>query len=488
MGRYPFFVIVLCGAFLPRVLCLLHGISTIDCDTMLPEHGGEPQQSTPPYIIALSSDKYAPGNEIQVTLKGIAEQGFQEFNLQARELEGDTPVGSFKITDSNTQALACYNYSNSAVSHTNSEVKYEVTTTWIATSDIKSIQFRATVVKDSENFWTGVHSKSVTPKLSRSAKVTERRNRKKGSRILIEMDCTKKGGTYSTSSGCILIPGSSQVGSVVQIGSSGSSKTSSIGQVGVIYAGGKTSGCAPGRDGVYSKYGCKDNTISQNTGLSYGQSVSSGNDIIKPKPIPESNPYPPERHTFPLSGDRIPSSNIDNHKIPLVVKKVNPCDQSSSSYNIVICRRIHSSATQNNPVNGQGESSSSVVSSACGQGTSYDSNPCHQGSQNSSVSSGNACNQSSSNCTNGKPVFTRDTSHALRRKNYNRQDRTSLESTPPGNPDTTSLESTPPGNPESPLDDQMNSAAKQSSPGLLLLFSILSTFAISSSLVHKWFI
>ncbi|KAH1166816.1 hypothetical protein KIL84_015988 [Mauremys mutica] len=245
MDRYPFFVFVLCGVFLPRVLCFPHENLTIDCDTMLPHRGGEPQKSTPPYVISVSFDKYDPGNEIEVTLEGTAERGFQGFHLQARELEGDTPVGSFKITDPSTQALACHNVSNSSVSHTNSEVKHKVTTTWIAPSDTKSIQFRATFVQDSKNFWVGVLSKTVTPKHSQSANVTERRNKKKASRIVIEMECTKGG-------------------------SSGSSQTSySIGQ---------------GTDGIYSGYGCRD--ILANSGYgsriihSQSSSKCAGNKVI----------------------------------------------------------------------------------------------------------------------------------------------------------------------------------------------------------------
>ncbi|XP_029768300.1 uncharacterized protein LOC113407354 [Terrapene carolina triunguis] len=306
MDRYPFFVFVLCGVFLPRILCFPHENSTIDCDTMLPHHGGEPQKSTPPYVIAVSFDKYDPGNEIQVTLEGTAERGFQGFHLQARELEGDTPVGSFKITDPSTQALACHNVSNSAVSHTNSEVKHKVTTTWIAPSDTKSIQFRATFVQDSKNFWVGVLSKTVTPRPSQSANVTERRNNKKASRIVIEMECTKKGGTYSSSGGCI------------QGGSSGSSQTSySIGQVGVIPPGSSQGGCVPGTDGIYSKYGCKDTAVSINTGMSYGQSVSSGSGVKKPVSYPDSNPYPPVRETFPSFNPNMFLSELNAYSAPV---------------------------------------------------------------------------------------------------------------------------------------------------------------------------
>ncbi|CAM4614817.1 unnamed protein product [Caretta caretta] len=411
MDRYPFFVFVLCGVFLPRDLCFPHGNATIDCDTMLPHHGGEPQKSTPPYVIAVSFDKYDPGNEIQVTLAGIAEHGFQGFHLQARELEGDTPVGSFKITDPNTQALACHNVSNSAVSHTNSEVKHKVTTTWIPPLDTKSIQFRATFVQDSENFWVGVLSKTVAAGHSQSANVTERRKKKKkSSRIVIEMECIKKGGIYSSNSGCI------------QRGSYGSSHTSSS-VVGVISPGGGRGGCVPGTYGIYSKYGCKDSAVSINTGISYGQSVSTGSGIQKPVSYPDSKPYPPVRETLPSILANSGHSSIIHVQGG---QRVNPCDRSSSSYNIIICKLSQSSTPQISKTNGhQGGSSSSGVSKGCGEGTSYDSNPCHQGSQSNSGSSSSACGQSSSNCAGSKTIVARDTAHALSRSSYNGQNESS---------------------------------------------------------------
>ncbi|XP_039339255.1 sericin 1-like isoform X2 [Mauremys reevesii] len=508
MDRYPFFVFVLCGVFLPRVLCFPHENLTIDCDTMLPHHGGEPQKSTPPYVIAVSFDKYDPGNEIEVTLEGTAERGFQGFHLQARELEGDTPVGSFKITDPSTQALACHNVSNSSVSHTNSEVKHKVTTTWIAPSDTKSIQFRATFVQDSKNFWVGVLSKTVTPRHSQSANVTERRNKKKASRIVIEMECTKKGGTYSTSGGCI------------QGGSSGSSQTSySIGQVGVISPGGSRGGCVPGTDGIYSSYGCRDGAVSINTGMSYGQSVSSGSGVQKPVSYPDSKPYPPVRETFPSI---LANSGYGNRIIHSQVgQRVNPCDRSSSSYNIIICKLSQSSTSQNSNTKGQdpstfsqgsqvispgsqqGGSSSSGVSTGCGEGTSYDSNPCHQGSPSNSGSSNRDCDQSSSNCAGNKVIVARDTSRALSRSSYNGQNESSSTNSTSANVqggafisfnNTSSGQGLPSGGKQSggdgshsSEDGSISSAGKQSSPSLLLLFSVLSAFA-TSSVVPKWFI
>ncbi|XP_043377444.1 uncharacterized protein LOC114020133 [Chelonia mydas] len=99
--------------------------------------------------------------------------------------------------------------------------------------------------------------------------------------------------------------------------------------------------------------------------MSYGQSVSSGSGIQKPVSYPDSKPYPPVRETFPSI-----LANSGHGSIIHVQggQKVNPCDRSSSSYNIVICKLILSSTSQNSKTNGhQGGSSSSGVSKGCGE-------------------------------------------------------------------------------------------------------------------------
>ncbi|KQK73694.1 hypothetical protein AAES_164697 [Amazona aestiva] len=115
--------------------------TSIDCDSLLPNYEAVPQKSAPPYIIAVSFDNFEPGNEVQVTLEALQDAGFKGFNLQAREIDGDVPVGTFKITDPNTKGMECHNVTNSAVSHANSDVKQKVTTTWIAPHGVKDLQF-----------------------------------------------------------------------------------------------------------------------------------------------------------------------------------------------------------------------------------------------------------------------------------------------------------------------------------------------------------
>ncbi|NWW77384.1 FRRS1 reductase, partial [Climacteris rufus] len=178
MQRHSCFVFLFCGIFLPGILGFPQTNTSIDCDSLLPNYEAEPQTSAPPYIIAVSFDNFEPGNEVQVTLEALGGAGFKGFNLQAREIDGDVPVGTFKITDPNTKGLECHNTTNSAVSNANSDVKQKVTTTWIAPPDVRELQFIATVVQNLENFWVGIQSKTLTPTHSESVNGTGKSKRK----------------------------------------------------------------------------------------------------------------------------------------------------------------------------------------------------------------------------------------------------------------------------------------------------------------------
>ncbi|NXG78737.1 FRRS1 reductase, partial [Baryphthengus martii] len=178
MKRHSCFVFLFCGIFLPGILGFPQKNTSIDCDSLLPNYEAEPQTSAPPYIIAVSFDNFEPGNEIQVTLEALKDAGFKGFNLQAREIEGDVPVGTFKITDPNTKGVECHNMTNSAVSHANSDVKQKVTTTWVAPRDVQELQFIATVVQDLDKFWFGIQSKTLSPTHSKSINGTEKSKRK----------------------------------------------------------------------------------------------------------------------------------------------------------------------------------------------------------------------------------------------------------------------------------------------------------------------
>ncbi|NXP89000.1 FRRS1 reductase, partial [Passerina amoena] len=179
MRKHSCLAFLFCGIFLPGILGFPQTNTSIDCDSLLPNYEVEPQTSAPPYIIAVSFDNFEPGNEVQVTLEALGDAGFKGFNLQAREIDGDVPVGTFKITDPNTKGLECHNMTNSAVSNANSDVKQKVTTTWIAPHDVRGeLQFIATVVQNLENFWVGIQSKTLTPTHSESVNATGKSKRK----------------------------------------------------------------------------------------------------------------------------------------------------------------------------------------------------------------------------------------------------------------------------------------------------------------------
>ncbi|XP_068262741.1 uncharacterized protein [Nyctibius grandis] len=281
--------------------------TSIDCDSLLPNYEAEPQTSAPPYIIAVSFDNFEPGNEIQVTLEALKDVGFKGFNLQAREIEGDVPVGTFKITDPNTKGLECHNVTNSAVSHANSDVKQKVTTTWIAPHDVRDLQFIATVVQDLEKFWVGIQSKTLTSMRSESFNGTRKSKRK----LMIELECNKLSSSMMDikcmrpdKKGCKQQNYVNLYQLHQRIGPSSSSQNSYSGsQSGVVYTISK-SGCGPGGAAdAYSQHACKDSASSYSNGITYGQSVpsSSSDSSKKVVVIANSNPFPPVRHTYPQS-------------------------------------------------------------------------------------------------------------------------------------------------------------------------------------------
>ncbi|NWS65916.1 FRRS1 reductase, partial [Crotophaga sulcirostris] len=185
MRRHSCFVFLFCGLFLPSILGFPRTNISIDCGSLLPNYEVKPQTTAAPFLISVSFDNFEPGNEIPVTLEALNDAGFKEFHLQAQEIEGDVPVGTFNITDSNTKGLECHNTTNSAVINANSDVKKKVTTKWIAPNDVKDLRFIATVVQDLEKFWVGIQSKTLTPMRSESVNGTGKSKRK----VCIECIC-----------------------------------------------------------------------------------------------------------------------------------------------------------------------------------------------------------------------------------------------------------------------------------------------------------
>uniref|UniRef100_A0A8C2X723 Ferric-chelate reductase 1 n=1 Tax=Cyclopterus lumpus TaxID=8103 RepID=A0A8C2X723_CYCLU len=124
----------------PLVQCYSSGKVMESCEDMQPYHSGlSPETAPAPYTVKTDHISYRLGEEIQAP----ASTPFIGFLLQAREVGGRSPVGSFALTTGATQLLPCSQKPNSAVSHTSDSVKTSIQMTWRseASEVMKPIQF-----------------------------------------------------------------------------------------------------------------------------------------------------------------------------------------------------------------------------------------------------------------------------------------------------------------------------------------------------------
>nr|XP_033773119.1 putative ferric-chelate reductase 1 [Geotrypetes seraphini] len=137
------------------------------CFNMEPKHHSTAQTSPVPYNITISQETYKAGDQIIVTLTSNRnDTSFEGFLLQAREASnGEIPLGSFLISNSDDmQALNC-SKSFDAVSQTSNKKKTSIQVTWIAPYGFTSdIEIKATFVANKPTYWTNVQG----PRLSYS--------------------------------------------------------------------------------------------------------------------------------------------------------------------------------------------------------------------------------------------------------------------------------------------------------------------------------
>ncbi|XP_078515394.1 putative ferric-chelate reductase 1 [Lissotriton helveticus] len=168
MNTYTSVALLLSAVHFVNVFCYPDGKVSMACDNMLPIHGGyRPQKSLAPYSILVSPTTFKAGDQITVTLQANSSTTFKGFLLQARSVGGDFIVGTFRITDTNSQGLQCGNQingvANSAVSQTSPAHKSSVSVKWIAPPGSGYIRFRATFVKRFSKFWDEVESQTILP-------------------------------------------------------------------------------------------------------------------------------------------------------------------------------------------------------------------------------------------------------------------------------------------------------------------------------------
>uniref|UniRef100_A0A8C8D697 Ferric-chelate reductase 1 n=1 Tax=Oncorhynchus tshawytscha TaxID=74940 RepID=A0A8C8D697_ONCTS len=141
MDRY-IFIIVLLACVLRAVRCYSSGKVTGACDNMTPQHKKGAQQSPAPFSVTTDRFSFKEGDEIIVKLLA-ASTPFTGFMLQAREVGGSSPLGSFTVTSGEAQPLTCNGLPNSAISHTSSSPKSSIQGIWRAptSGNLNSIQF-----------------------------------------------------------------------------------------------------------------------------------------------------------------------------------------------------------------------------------------------------------------------------------------------------------------------------------------------------------
>ncbi|XP_018428077.1 PREDICTED: putative ferric-chelate reductase 1 [Nanorana parkeri] len=140
------------------------GQISASCETMLPVHGNNgPQSSAALFVITASSNSFKPGDTITVTIKNNgSSNGFKGFLLEARSLGGNWITGTFSTTGSNAQTLTCSEGANTAVSHTNDNLKQSVTAIWTAPQGAGPVRFTATILSSYNTFWTNVKSDIIS--------------------------------------------------------------------------------------------------------------------------------------------------------------------------------------------------------------------------------------------------------------------------------------------------------------------------------------
>uniref|UniRef100_A0A4W6EYS6 Uncharacterized protein n=1 Tax=Lates calcarifer TaxID=8187 RepID=A0A4W6EYS6_LATCA len=145
---------------------------------MQPRHSGLSPQTVPaPFTITTDRSSYSPGQGVKVQLQALGSTPFSGFLLQAREVGGQSAVGSFTLTTNAAQLLTCSQNPNSAVSHTSASAKTSVEATWKsdAATEGKAIQFHASFVQNFRTFWVDVTTPALTftkPSTSGSASST----------------------------------------------------------------------------------------------------------------------------------------------------------------------------------------------------------------------------------------------------------------------------------------------------------------------------
>ncbi|KAL6488255.1 hypothetical protein MHYP_G00019960 [Metynnis hypsauchen] len=187
-----------------------NGLVSSSCGDMTPSHQNyTAQNSQAPYSISTDNSTYIDGQAITVTITANSTV-FKGFLLEAQEVGGSNPMGTFTLVGNNSQLLTCSSQSNSSVSHISGASKLQIQSKWNAPSsgNSKNIEFRATIVRNFSIFWVGVKSPVVNysgqlpVNSSGSSSQSTQSPASSGSSVISNSGCGSTKSCFSNPSGC----------------------------------------------------------------------------------------------------------------------------------------------------------------------------------------------------------------------------------------------------------------------------------------------
>ncbi|XP_022903755.1 putative defense protein 3 [Onthophagus taurus] len=151
-----FFVVVVLFDFCGEIFAFPDGAPVDACVKPKPNqpyHGqAKPQPiESNPYQIIANHDRYGPGQEITVTIRG--DEYFKGFFVQARDARTNEWIGEWVETPNVTIHPEC-----SAITHADPKEKQQAVFLWRAPKNKQGgrVYFTGTVLKDYNTFWSNL--------------------------------------------------------------------------------------------------------------------------------------------------------------------------------------------------------------------------------------------------------------------------------------------------------------------------------------------
>jgi len=139
-----------------------HQNISLVCQSMIPAHeGAQPQDSTAPYKVNVSTTTVALRGVVSVQFSGLTDEQFRGLYVQART-EQNEPVGQFLPSlDEHVRLSSCGRGQDNAVSYISYQPISQFEFQWVAPDEPTAVTFTATIVESYSKFWVGAKSDTV---------------------------------------------------------------------------------------------------------------------------------------------------------------------------------------------------------------------------------------------------------------------------------------------------------------------------------------